>query len=180
MSWICLGIFVLLVCNWPYFPRLGRFSVIISLHMLSVLFSLLSFWYFHNVNFLSVDSVPSFMQTFFTLLMFFIYFLLWMDNIKRSVFRFADSFSTWFYYYWRSLFHFPVIHFILQFQNVCLVHSYYFSHFAELLYVLLMSFLKIIILYYFSVNSHIYVSLGSVWEVIVSLVVLCFFAFSCP
>ena len=31
-----------------------------------------------------------------------------------------------------------------------------------------------------SINSHIYVSLGSVWEVIVFLVVLCFFVFSCP
>lgn len=45
---------------------------------------------------------------------------------------------------------------------------------------LLLSFFKIISLDYFSVNYHISISLGSVWEIIMSLVVLmfsCFFMF---
>ena len=122
------------------------------------------------------------MQTFFTLIFLFIFSSYWI--ISRDLSSNLHILSSAWLTLLLKLFHFHFVHFILQLQNVCLVHFYDSYHLVELLILflhcfpelielsmfswLLLSFFKIIILDYFSVNYHISISLGSVLEIIVS------------
>lgn len=76
------------------FSYLRTFSHFISLNKLFVL-SLFSFWDSHNV-YVSTGWYPrsplDFLHSFFN---YFFILLLWLDNFKQPVFKFADFFPAW-------------------------------------------------------------------------------------
>lgn len=147
--------------------RFGKFLVIVSSNKFSVPFSLFSFWD-SIIDTISLNGVPLFKQAFWTLFQSNFFFLLWLNNSKRSVFKFTSYFFCLIEPVVKV--HNHIFHF-LQIKNLVFLISFSFLNFLfcscivikliELSTCLLLNyltFLKIIILNSFSDNSQIFVS----------------------